>query len=114
MNGNGLSVVLKNCEKFLSTDKELIDFISIIVQKVKMVKLGKPMIEIGNKKLPGKSIIQMIETSHITLHTFSKTSSYMFSIESCKRFKANILKDYLQKFFKPKEFIVNAEYEINV
>jgi len=67
-----------------------------------MKKLGEVIINKGSEGLPGLSAIQMIETSHIALHTFSNNNSYMFSIESCKNFDDNKLMIFLLRFLQTK------------
>ncbi len=71
-------------------------------------------IEKGAKHLPGKSAIQMIETSHVACHAFSNTKSYLFSIESCRNFNVNTVKKYLKEYLKPKLFKINSTYVVEV
>ena len=103
MRGKGLSMTLVNCKTNISSDKnEITKFFDKVVNLITMNKLGKLVINEGSESLPGLSAVQMIETSHIALHTFSNNNCYMFSVESCKSFDASKLTLYLMDYFGPK------------
>ena len=121
MKGSGLSVTLIKCKTNIATSKVKIkEFIKSIVERVDMKPLGETIIEKGAGHLPGLSAVQLIETSHIALHTFTINNTYMFSIESCKEFDVCSLIDYLLEYFLPEEHklvcypidtVVNVEVE---
>jgi len=113
MIGNGLSLTLRKCEVDISNDIEKIkDFINNIINLIDMKPLGSIIIRKGSEHLPGYSAVQIIETSHIALHTFSKNNSYMFGIESCKSFDMGELYTFIIDFLKCKDSRINADYKI--
>ena len=115
LNGYGFSITLKKCEVDITDNKnELKKFLDDVVENVEMYKLGDAVFRTGSMHLPGISAIQVIETSHIAIHCFSKDISYMFNIESCKRFNVTKLKCFLVDYFNPKDFKINAQYEVEV
>ena len=105
MKGKGFSITLTECKVDISKDKTKIkEFVNEIVSLIQMKKLGDMIINEGSEGLPGFSVIQMIETSHIALHTFSNNNSYMFSVESCKYFDDSKLMVFLLNYFAPKDY----------
>ena len=111
--GKGMSLSLHNCQIDITNNREeLCKFLKDIVTLAKMNGLGPSHIVKGAAHLPGLTGVQIIETSHIALHCFSKNTSYMFNIESCKDFNENRLKIYILQKFKPKTYRINALYTI--
>ena len=105
MKGKGFSITLSNCETNISEqESEIKLFIDKVVEIIDMNKLGDIVINKGSESLPGLSVIQMIETSHIALHTFSNNNCYMFSVESCRNFDDNKLIVFLLDYFKPMDY----------
>lgn len=102
MKGNGLSITLVKCKTNITEDvDEIKAFMKKVVQRIEMKELGEIKIEKGSYTLPGMSAVQLIETSHITFHTFTVSTTYMFNIESCKEFDTCSLVDYLLEYFLP-------------
>lgn len=115
MQGKGLSLSLNRCEVDICNNAvEIQELIDNVIELLEMQKLGKLHTMQGAKHLPGKSAIQMIETSHVACHCFSNTISYLFSIESCKKFNVNKVKKYLKDYLKPKLFKINSTYIVEV
>lgn len=48
---------------------------------------------------PGQSFVQMITTSHTSLHFFSDTNEIYFDLYSCKEFNPQRVLDHLDKTF---------------
>jgi len=53
---------------------------------------------------PGQSFVQMITTSHCSLHYFSDTREIYFDLYSCKRFEPERVIALLDKFFELREW----------
>jgi len=105
MKGKGFSITLSKCKTNISeNESEIKKFIDKIVEIIDMKKLGEIIIHKGSEGLPGLSAIQIIETSHIALHTFSNNNSYMFSIESCRTFNDNKVMIFVLNFFQPNDY----------
>lgn len=53
---------------------------------------------------PGQSFVQMITTSHCSLHYFSDTREIYFDLYSCKKFEPERVISLLDKYFDLKEW----------
>ncbi|MEM4166541.1 MAG: S-adenosylmethionine decarboxylase [Candidatus Bilamarchaeaceae archaeon] len=53
---------------------------------------------------PGQSFVQMITTSHCSVHYFSETREIYFDLYSCKKFNPNEVIELLDKFFGLEEW----------
>lgn len=115
MEGKGISVCYKHCAVDITNDPDkLKELVKEIILVIKMRPLGEPKVEKGADHLPGHSIIQMIETSHIAIHGFTKSVTYLFNLESCKDFDENKLMDYLKSYLKPNKVDINALYSVRI
>lgn len=65
-----------------------------------MRTLGRFQIGEGNNNLPGFSGIQMIETSHIAIHSFDKQKKVWIDILSCKAFDKDKVINFLSETFR--------------
>src|SRR5574343_1046702 len=78
---------------FLIDENRMFDFLKEVVSAAGMKILGGPVIYRGNIDLPGITGSVIIETSHINIHTFSRTGDIRFDLYSCVSFsKEEILK----------------------
>ena len=82
------------------THAKLREVLQVIPDLMGMLTLGPLVIEEGNKELPGYSGFQMIEFSHIALHTFDKEKEVWVDILSCRSFDQKKVIKYLKKEFK--------------
>jgi len=57
---------------------------------------------------PGQSFIQMITTSHCSLHYFSKSGEIYFDLYSCKKFNPQKIVSLVHREFKTKESTVSV------
>ena len=55
-------------------------------------------------EFPGQSFVQMITTSHCSLHFFSETNEIYFDLYSCKTFDMDKVISHLEKTFKLREW----------
>jgi len=102
MRGKGFSITMWKCQKLITTSDEICSILNKTIELIKMKPLTDFMIAEGSEQMPGYSVVRIIETSHIVCHQFSLGNTYILSLESCKDFDENILKNYLLEEFKPK------------
>lgn len=78
-------------------------FIDELIVEIGMVKYGSPLVHhFGSDKATGWSIVQLIETSNITMHTCDASRDMYIDVFSCKRFDAEKIKRFVQLWFAPK------------
>lgn len=98
--GKHLIVDIHEC-KHMPTHSELYNFIDHIVELVHMRKLISPYIVKGAPNNPGITGFIIIETSHISIHTFETTNTIAMDLYSCKTFNHQIILKEVKKAFKP-------------
>lgn len=83
--GKHLIVDISACGK-MPDHTELYKFLDKLVKLVKMTALTKPYIVEGAPYNPGITGFVIIETSHISIHTFENTKTIALDIYSCMPF----------------------------
>ncbi|MBD3210688.1 hypothetical protein GF318_04880 [Candidatus Micrarchaeota archaeon] len=75
-------------------------FLDSVLREIGMKPLG-PMswAEAEDLDFPGQSFVQMISTSHISLHFFSETNEIYFDLYSCKSFDSEKVLRLLDETF---------------
>jgi S-adenosylmethionine decarboxylase len=95
-------------------DKEfLINIISDLTKLIKMNILFGPKVIKGTEKNPGITAFCIIDFSHISIHTFTKTKELYLDIFSCKPFNKNKVIQYVKKVLNVKSkqiFISEPKY----
>jgi len=77
--------------------KELIQEILLTLpQLIDMNILDGPHIVQGVQENPGWTGFEIIDKSHIAIHTFSKTNTISVDVYSCKSFNAKKIVEYLK------------------
>lgn len=66
----------------------------------KMARVIPPEIDSG----PGVSVLSLITTSHIVIHTFPRFAHFMLDVSSCKRFCPNEALDFIRDELEVKEW----------
>jgi|TARA_R100000501_G_C2565541_1_gene74470 S-adenosylmethionine/arginine decarboxylase-like enzyme len=84
--------------KLLDT-KHIRRFLNSLVKLIKMKKLIDPIVKMGNKNLPGVSGIIMIETSHCSIHTFTRENRFNLDIYSCRNFSEIDVYKHISNYF---------------
>jgi S-adenosylmethionine/arginine decarboxylase-like enzyme len=76
-----------------------------ILEVADMKALG-PLVwsDAADLDFPGQSFVQMITTSHCSLHLFSDTNEIYFDLYSCKDFNANEVINVLNSYFGLDEY----------
>lgn len=73
-----------------------------LVREIDMKAFGEPVVvHFGDGNKEGYTLVQLIETSNITAHFSNDTASAYVNVFSCKPFEKEVVKDVLQKYFKP-------------
>ena len=104
--GKHLLLDLKCFNRELMEDKKVItNILNNCVSKINMNKLIEPVVVDGAMHNKGLSAFVIIETSHISIHTFSDRNKVAFDLYSCKDYDENIITEYLMTKFDKSEII---------
>ena len=78
-------------------------FVDQLIEDIDMVKYGEPLIKhFGSGDAAGWSIVQLIETSNITMHTCDESRDMYIDVFSCKRFDCERVKRFIEVVFSPR------------
>lgn len=78
-------------------DKEKVDFIlRDLPPRIDMHILDGPHVVEGVPENPGVTGIEVIDKSHIAIHTFTENNTISIDVYSCKAFNAKKVVDYLK------------------
>ena len=83
----------------LDDEQRMYDFLILLVKTIGMKILRGPEIERGHIDLPGLTGNVLIETSHIHIHTFTRTGDIWFDICSCVPFQQDTVEVLFKKFY---------------
>jgi S-adenosylmethionine/arginine decarboxylase-like enzyme len=62
-------------------------------------------VHFGSDDKSGFTLIQLIETSNIAAHFCEEDSALFLDVFSCKPFSIDVVKDCVQKYFKPMKMV---------
>jgi S-adenosylmethionine decarboxylase len=99
--GKHLIVNIYKCGK-MPNHTELYRFLEKLVKLVKMNALTKPYIVEGAEYNPGITGFVIIETSHISVHTFEAKKFIALDIYSCITFNDKLIVKEIEKEFDTK------------
>lgn len=101
--GKHLMISVKNCNEKVIQKHELKKFVTELVVKIKMEKLGPIIVEKVDEKniYDGYSIVQIIKTSTITMHTYHYSRDFYLDVFSCKDYDVNIILVFIEHIFEP-------------
>jgi len=98
--GKHLRIDIHNVPKELTFNKEIFkQFLDELPKKVDMITLNDPFIVKGASTNPGLTGFIIIDTSHISFHSFANKNRINFDIYSCKEFNTDTVIQYAQKVF---------------
>lgn len=83
------------------------DFLNKCVELINMRKLIEPVVVEGATYNPGVTGFVIIETSHISIHTFSNVSRFNMDIYSCKTFDPESVKSFVLESFQQSRILKN-------
>jgi S-adenosylmethionine decarboxylase len=107
-----LDIVNVDVEK-LNDGEFLINIIFDLTSLVKMKILFGPKVINGVDENPGLTAFCIIDFSHISIHTFTRTNEFYLDIFSCKPFNKNKVIRYIKKVLNVKSkqiFISEPKY----
>lgn len=110
MKGQLTVIDLNECDKDIVKDKKRLRlFGKELCNVIKMVPYGKPIVKrFGKGKLEGYSLVQLIETSNITVHMDEYENKVFIDIFSCKNFNEDKAKNFSKEYFKAKKVRVKT------
>jgi S-adenosylmethionine/arginine decarboxylase-like enzyme len=106
--GVHLLVDADGCNKEIDSEKDIKEFFhNMIINKLKMKELSDVLFEKVDDPEDGRGIsaIQMLTTSHISLHGDDKGNKIFLDIFSCKFFEKEPVLKYIHEFFRPKRMV---------
>ena len=105
MKGQLTIINLHECDKNLVKDKRALKkFGNELCKVIEMKPYGKPIVKrFGKGNLRGYTLVQLIETSNITVHLDEFENKVFIDIFSCRNFDAKKAKDFSRDYFKAKE-----------
>lgn len=101
------------CDReFLNDEKLILELLFEIPKLINMKILSGPnLVRDYGKKAPGISAFEIINYSHISIHTFLKTQEIYIDIFSCRLFQYQKVRQYLYSKLKVKPSQVET-YEV--
>ncbi|HEX8966148.1 MAG TPA: S-adenosylmethionine decarboxylase [Patescibacteria group bacterium] len=85
--------------QYLTNEKSLRDFLKKLPSVINMHVLKGPIIAKGIPENPGLSGLVIIDYSHISIHTFSKSREALVDIFSCKPYDVEKAKEAVLDYF---------------
>lgn len=91
------------CNENINDEIAIKNFIKDLVNKIEMDPVGDPIIKylLPGTDNSGFSVIQLIQTSNITIHFVDTTNQAYFDIFSCKKFNKDIALETVKSWFGP-------------
>jgi len=99
-NGRHLIIDLHGCRRMPKME-ELYKLFFEVEDLLDMKRLTQPYLVFGAPHDPGMTGFMIIETSHISIHTFEVRKSVAFDAYSCKEFSSKPIVNLLRRTFKP-------------
>jgi S-adenosylmethionine decarboxylase len=100
--GFNLLIDVYNVSSKEAGKKELLKLLKEILLLTKMIPVGKPIVKkISSPKYPwyGYSIVQILQESHIAIHTWYEYNYFALDIFSCKFFDHKKVLNFLKEKF---------------
>lgn len=100
---HGIYNVFRCCPVAIRTPATILRFNTDLVRRIDMKAYGEPFLQrFGpNDKVLGYTLVQLIETSNITMHCVEETNDLYLDVFSCKVFQNEIVKDCIRDHFNP-------------
>jgi S-adenosylmethionine/arginine decarboxylase-like enzyme len=99
-------ITVYGCDEKLVRDRDYLEnFSRDLCKVIRMKPFGQPLIErFGQGRLKGYSLVQLIETSNITVHLDEPGNKAFVDICSCRPFISEKAADFSKKYFKGKGY----------
>lgn len=103
--GKHILIDLKCFDKeFMDSEERVSKLLNELVTLIDMRKLGEQKYR-GAEWITGTTCIIAIETSHISMHTYSGRDKIAFDLYSCKDYDENLVKKHIFERIKDCEII---------
>lgn len=90
-------------KKLLNDEKFVLELLFDIPKLIKMRILSGPnLVRDYDKKAPGITAFEIINHSHVSIHTFLKTKEIFVDVFSCRKFNHKKISQYLYSKLKVK------------
>lgn len=112
--GLNLLIDVYNLEKKFLERRFLLKLLKDLLKIIKAKPVGKPIVKkISSPKYPytGYSILQIIQESHLSLHTWPENNYLAIDIFSCQKFSQKEILIYLKKVFNKEAKIKIKSYK---
>jgi len=99
-----------NKEKIMDGDN-IIAFTKELIKRIDMVPVGEPLVKrfaLHDDTKAGYSMLQWIETSHLSGHFIDSNGDAYFDVFSCKPFSNQVVIDTVREYFAPEN--INTTY----
>jgi len=102
-----LTLDFHGCNENTLADMDIFyDLLNELPEKIGMKKLTMPYLMKGDY-YPGITGFVVIETSHISLHSFTETKQLLIDVFSCQPYDPEKIESELTAIFKPEKVIKN-------
>jgi S-adenosylmethionine decarboxylase len=100
--GKSLLVNLAGCDAvILDSSDDLITFVGLLAERIGMTTYGDPQLaEFGEGDLHGKTVTQLITTSHFAVHANPSDLTLFLDVFSCKDFDEHAAAELAVGFFR--------------
>jgi S-adenosylmethionine/arginine decarboxylase-like enzyme len=108
----GLHLIVDGVVKDDVNKETISHILSELPSLIGMHILSGPHIVMGVPENPGWTGFDIIDKSHIAIHTFSETCVVSIDVYSCKSFKTEEVTDYLRQhldYLQMREIVLNRE-----
>lgn len=99
--GTELQLDLGNCDPaIIRIPGELVSWAQLLAEKIEMKWYGRPIEQhFGNEHVRGWTVIQLIETSNISVHANDDNLSAFVNVFSCRPFDTEQATEFTVSFF---------------
>lgn len=102
--GKHLLLTANSCSDVVLDIEAIVKFVKNLVERIGMKPFGDPIahrIDTGTQ-FGGITIVQIIRTSTITIHSYDESKDFYLDVFSCKDFDVKKVLSYVSSFFNPK------------
>lgn len=103
--GKSLLVNLAGCDpEILDSPDDLITFVGLLAERIDMTTYGDPQVaQFGEGDLFGRTVTQLITTSHFALHANPSDLTLFLDVFSCKNFDEDAATALAVSFFRARD-----------
>jgi S-adenosylmethionine decarboxylase len=108
--GKSLLVNLAGCDpEILDSSDDLITFVGLLAERIGMTTYGDPTVaEFGEGNLHGKTVLQLITTSHFAVHANPSDLTLYLDVFSCKNFDQDAAAAFAADFFRATNYTADT------